>query len=305
MRVSEAFWEMAGPLLYSNIVIKRAQPMHKVVHGLPPMVPMEDPQPINRKTRLLSHVQQITVADHLCLSPWISSDRFPNLKTLLVLPYAHLYTSDWICGCSRSCPILSGFKPQKIVMHNSRTANPGIGTWPMGLHPLRVTCPTLTLVMNDIECAMGRLPHMNWISYHGVRWKHVKHIRFIVNRTPPWLDKIAERLPYPNRPRLTSQRLVEGMLSPLIAGSRVPLTFYVFQEMDKAYMTRVQETLPTALNKIPQRPLNPLPQYRPVPYTIKTLSDYITEGLEDELIWQELRYWREENQRRMENKEMV
>jgi hypothetical protein len=89
------------------------------------------------------------------------------------------------------------------------------------------------------------------------------------------------------------------MLSPLIAGSHVPLTIYLFQEMDEAYMTRVQETLPIALENIPQKQYNPLPRRPAVGYTIKTLSDYIAEGVEDELLWQELKYWREENQRRL------
>jgi hypothetical protein len=34
-------------------------------------------------------------------------------------------------------------------------------------------------------------------------------------------------------------------------------------------------------------------------YTIKTLFDYIDEGLEDEFFWQELQYWRGENRRRL------
>jgi hypothetical protein len=34
MRVSEAFWEMAGPLLYSNLIIKRTQPIIEIIQGL-------------------------------------------------------------------------------------------------------------------------------------------------------------------------------------------------------------------------------------------------------------------------------
>jgi hypothetical protein len=34
-------------------------------------------------------------------------------------------------------------------------------------------------------------------------------------------------------------------------------------------------------------------------YTIRTLSDYISEGLEDELLPEELEYWREQNQKRL------
>jgi hypothetical protein len=169
----------------------------------------------------------------------------------------------------------------------------------MNKHHIHVTCPSLTLVINEIDCALGKLPHLNWISYRGVDWQHVKEIRVIVNRTPPWLDRIAERVTCSKFPPLTSRRLVEGLLSPLIAGSHVPLTIYLFSEMDEAYITRVQETLPIALKDIPQKQFNPLPQRPPVAYTIKTLSDYIAEGAEDELLWQELKYWREEHQRRV------
>jgi hypothetical protein len=301
MRVSEAFWEMAGPLLYSNLIIKRAQPMIKIIQGLlvyvdedgnQDQVDLDDP-----KARLLSHVQQITVADHFCASGTpVHPGWFPNLKTLLVLPYAHPESSDWICGTDGSCPILKELRPRKIVIHNSRSAN---HTWPMNKHHIHVTCPSLTLVINEIDCVLGKLPYLNWISYRGVDWRYVKEIRVIVNRTPPWLDRIAERVTCPNFPHVTSQRLVEEMLSPLIAGSQVLLTIYLFQEMDEAYMTRVQETLPIALTNMPQKQFNPLPQRPPVTYTIKTLSDYIAEGVEDELLWQELKYWREENQRRM------
>jgi len=315
MRVSPAFHELAGPLLYSNIVIKRTQLMLKVILGLSQTYDGSDHHSTeqnseNRKAKLLSHVQQITVADHYCVAR-ISAGWFPNLKTLLILPYADTHSTDWICGDHGNCLVLNSVRPQKVVIHNSRTDQinskidriRGVPAWPMGRHPLRVTCPTLTLVINDIECGMGLLPSR--IRYKGVDWAYVKEIRVIVNRTPPWLDKIAERASYPDPPPLGSRRLAMRIIFPLVLAFIVPLKFYLFQDMDEVYLTSVQDTLAATLNNTTSTQGRDPQSEMKVPYTFNTLSDYITEGLEDELIWQELKYWREENQRRMENKEMV
>lgn len=315
MRVSPAFHELAGPPLYSNIVIKRTQLMLKVILGLSQTYDGSDHHSTeqnseNRKAKLLSHVQQITVADHYCVAR-ISAGWFPDLKTLLILPYADTHSTDWICGDHGNCLVLNSVRPQKVVIHNSRTDQinskidriRGVPAWPMGRHPLRVACPTLTLVINDIECALGLLP--SCIRYKGVDWAYVKEIRVIINRTPPWLDKIAERASYPDPPPLGSRRLAMSIILPLVLASIVPLKFYLFQDMDEVYLTSVQDTLAATLkNRTSTQGTHPPPQTK-VPYTIKTLADYIAEGLEDELLWQELKYWREVNKRRMENKEVI
>ena len=181
MRVSPAFHELAGPLLYSNIVIKRTQLMLKVILGLSQTYDgshSTEQNSENRKAKLLSHVQQITVADHYCVAR-ISAGWFPNLKTLLILPYADTHSTDWICGDHGNCLVLNSVRPQKVVIHNSRTDHINsnidrtrdVPAWPMGRHPSRVTCPTLTLVINDIECGMGLLSSR--IFYKGVDWAHV------------------------------------------------------------------------------------------------------------------------------------
>jgi len=89
------------------------------------------------------------------------------------------------------------------------------------------------------------------------------------------------------------------MLATLITGSKVPLTIYVFDyfEPSEPVMIPMQQRLETLLArsyKAEQSSGSTPTQSR---YTIKTLSDYIAEGHEDELLWQELQYWRELYQR--------
>jgi len=307
MRVSETFWELAGPLLYSNVIVNRRHPMSKVLEGLSVVVDENQdngflPHPDDPKGQLLSYVQQLTVIPHTCDWAPIYPGWFPNLKTLLILPYADHHSNSRLCETSGNrCPLLAGVLPEKVVIHNSRTDNQhgdDNSEWPMSLHRLAINAATLTLVINDVECSMDALP--DEITYRKVNWERVKDLRIIVNRTPDWLDKIAQRKAYGNAHIADTRRLAEGMLAPLIAASTAPLTIYLFQIMDKEQMIQLKGRLTKALNEsfpLPATVDPPSSQSRPS-YTLKTLSDYIAEGVEDELIWQELQYWREENRRR-------
>jgi len=96
-----------------------------------------------------------------------------------------------------------------------------------------------------------------------------------------------------------------SIILPLVLASILPLKFYLFQDMDEVYLTSVQDTLATRLADATRTQGPHLPPRTKLPYTIKTLADYIAEGSEDELLWQELKYWREENKRRMEIKEVI
>lgn len=92
----------------------------------------------------------------------------------------------------------------------------------------------------------------------------------------------------------------------------VPVTVYLFRDFrqqDDDDFETVKKVLAKDLARADKESLQrAMNQGRSAPptrkaYTVKTLSDYIPEGLEDEMIWQELKYWREENARRMKRDE--
>jgi len=306
MRASKTFYAIAGPLLYSNVIVKHMQPLSCALKGLR-VKTNEDgihvPKLGNRKAELLTHVQQLTIATHLCLWDAIGSGWFPNLKTVLIIPYADGHKNQTLCGKTNQCPILDAVRPNKIVIHNSRTGNrlprgEPQTEWPMPHHRLTVECPVLTLVFDEFIYRLAKLPRK--VNYRGVDWNRVKEIRIVVTgRLGQRLSKTGQRKYTPPSAYLDKKLRRVSMLATLITGSKVPLTIYVFDyfEPSEPVMIPMQQRLETLLArsyKAEQSSGSTPTQSR---YTIKTLSDYIAEGHEDELLWQELQYWRELYQR--------
>jgi hypothetical protein len=294
MRVSKQFYEVAGPLLYKKVVIKNrlAETMvgHRAVYRAPTKSRAAS---YNLKRHLLSLVEHLTIVTHTCGA---AEPYFPNVKTLLIIPYADDVTNEDLCQYSKRCSLLGGggMRLQKIVIHNSRAYAP----------PYMVACPILTLSLNE----GAGLRHLSrQVDVWGVHWRLVDQVRIIVSKLPAWLEFTAQMESGSER-IVDIQTLVTSVLVPAMASVPVPVTVYLFRDfegqgknkinevkhmLDKGLARADQQALQTAMNKG-----QPAPQPRKA-YTIKMLSDYIAEGLEDEFLWQELKYWREENDRRL------
>jgi hypothetical protein len=160
-------------------------------------------------------------------------------------------------------------------------------------HRLVVKCHVLTFVLDDFVYRMGELPDK--VLYPGVDWNEVKEIRIIVTgELNQRLSEIGQRkyTPATTYRYRTSRR--GRMLAALISGSKVPLTIYVFDfdepgDEEIISMRRRIERLLVRSYRAQERSGS---TYTHAEYTIKTLSDYMAEGLEDELLWQELLFWR-------------
>lgn len=168
-----------------------------------------------------------------------------------------------------------------------------------------VRCPVLTLFLDKGVQGVDALP---WeVAYHGVHWDYVKELRIIVTKLPAWLEKTAQRESSSER-IVDIQTLATKILAPVILPVPIPMTIYLFQDwqqhgagelermtpgLERESARRDEQALQRAISK-GDRPRPPRPGYK-----VKTLSYYIAEGLEDEMIWQELKYWREENARRL------
>jgi hypothetical protein len=125
MRVSKTFYDVAGPYLYSNVIIKDQQPMWSVLVGVKTAdknATRSRPAVANLKKQLLSFVQQLTVASHTChtygvftqsnmYNSMFPAELFGNLKTLLLIPYAECCDNEPLCGSATRCPILALARP--------------------------------------------------------------------------------------------------------------------------------------------------------------------------------------------------
>lgn len=294
-----------------QLIVKDPQPISNVLIGNS----MADHQLIatrrhpastgfNLKKRLLSLVQQLTIASHTCRGTSTSAETFPNLKTLLLIPTADCWESRLLCGDgSHHCPIVYSARPRKVVIHNSK---PSHYTWPMGRQDFSISCPTLTLALDETKCGPYGLPRRAY--FQGVHWEKVRELRIIVSKSPPWIGRIVPKVPCPSAV-IDIAQLATKLLAPLLEGRSVPITIYLFRDFEKR-----GESLSILTDKLDEeladrhqvasdfwwrqgRTFNGVA--RP-DYTIKGLGDYISEGVEDEFIWQELQYWRREYTKRTE-----
>ena len=294
MRVAKQFYEVAGPLLYKKVVIRNRLAEIMVGHNHIDRAPTQSrAASVNLKGHLLSLVEHLTIVTHTCGA---AEPHFPNVKTLLVMPYADDVENEALCQYANRCTILGGgwMRLQKIVIHNSRVKSPSY----------TVRCPFLTLSLDEEQ---GVRPLARRIDYRGVDWERVRQVRIIVSKLPAWLEFAAQR-ESESGGIVDIQALATSILVPAMAPVPVPMTVYLFRELQKADdndLKMLKQLLRKGLARFDKEARyrakkkgEPVPQPRKA-YTIKFLSDYIGEGLEDEFIWQELKYWREENDRRL------
>jgi hypothetical protein len=93
------------------------------------------------------------------------------------------------------------------------------------------------------------------------------------------------------------------VMAPIVALGSTKITIYLFRQLDSASMDALTAAIEVDLSQRQKAAGLDLVQEGRPRYTIKTLSDYISEGLKDELLPEELEYWREQNQKRLAEKE--
>lgn len=216
---------------------------------------------VNLKTTLLSYIQQLTIVSHTCniststsnflrsseyFHDQIPVESFDDVKTLVVIPYAACHETERLCSDLYACLILSRFRAQKLVIHNSRFSIWRMSNWPMCESGLPVGYSTLTLVLDETDCHV-----IDWERQGRQRMSlggDLQHLRVIVNKTPAWLDKIAQRETC-STTVIDKQRLASAVLAPSIADATrsMTVTIYLFHEFDD-YKTEVAE-IKQALNR--------------------------------------------------------
>ena len=311
MRVSKTFYQVAGPFLYRNIVFNTNPSISSVLVGNS-IVNRDGAQDrvaaIDLKKTLVSLIKQVTIREHRC-----SRDAFAGpllrIPTLLVVPRASCDDSHHLCMGRLSCPTIAKIRPQKVVLHNTRVRDyaetPDMDEVILEHFPFTVRCPTVTLVLDEMGCdnvTLEREAH-----YPQVNLDLLKELR-ILQDTPDWLDEIAQRSTCSSDEEFTIKRLVLRILvpvmAPIIPSDSIKITIYLFRQLDAASIDALTAAIEADLsNRLKAAGLYLVQERRPE-YTIKTLSDYISEGLEDELLPEELNHWREENQKRLAEKEV-
>jgi hypothetical protein len=300
MQVSSGFYELSFKLLYHNAIVKGTNGMSKLLAQHPPS---GDEVSESHKPKLLTWVEQLTLFTHTCRRMTFSADSLPNLETILIIPRATCRHADWICNRA-SCPILEGARADKMVFHNSRrnyvrrdweTAN-----WPLGVRVFDVWCSTLTLVIDEaepfgnIDARFQRERFEGSSARGGNGEPDADEVRIIVlSPTPDWLNQIAQRSTC-QCDTASIDVLAIHILAPLIQTNTRPITIYMFRPLDPHgdFLEELDEAIFRELRGMY------LADDDPKVYSLKTLADYISEGVQDELLPEELKYWREENERR-------
>jgi len=202
------------------------------------------------------------------------------------------------CADKVYCPILQESRPEKVVIYNSRYPWTGpADEWPMYYHELVVASPKLTWIVDETHFGSGL----------GIECNNVDEVRIIICKTPSWLDKRAGRETVSDQV-VDLRCLVNKVILPFLKHSHLnaaPATIYLFRAGENeryGISLAVDWALEDECGLDPEiaRMFGTHYVAPPKPiYTIKTLNDYIEEGVEDELLEEELQYWREENARRV------
>ena len=252
---------------------------------------------VNLKSTALSAVQQITVFKHSCKRSSFTSDTFPNLKTLLIVPHLDSVEERW-CAARDLCPILRKARPEKVVIYDGRYQwTKSTAQWPMYFHYYLVTSPTLTWIVDETD--FGCKP--DWDGFK-IRCENLKEARLIIRKKPPRFDRIARRDTVSSD---SVMKLFYKMIAPFLLlrhCTSVTKTIYLFRVKAKE-LDHIKQAIGQWLDGVypyvaQRHSVSSLESLKSA-YTIKTLDDYIKEGVEDELLEEELQYWREENARRM------
>ena len=307
MRVSSEFYKVASKRLYKNVIVKGTNGMSKV---LAEHRPAANDDTLSSKPALLSTVQQVTVLTHTCRPSSCDADSLPDIRTLLIIPRATCQRAKWFCN-RISCPIISNSRPEKVVFHNARRnykkwgdkwsrGNEETAYWPLGVHVLDVKCTTLTMVIDEAKPTGG----IDW-RYQLERYEGIEHgwlsrpdadnVRIVVlSQTPAELDKIAQRAHC--KCAVTDTFILATHILAQIIRDIEGVNVYLFRDFDPkgGFLDELDVAIRHELSM-----LNVRPEDQPGTHFLKTLADYISEGVEDELLPAELQYWREENERRL------
>jgi hypothetical protein len=314
MRVSKTFYQVAGPLLYSNIVVNAKHSITPVLVGN--SVVHRDATPeqaaaANLKNGLLSLIKLVTIFEHGCSREAFTGPLL-RIPTLLVVPRASCDDSHHLCLGRLSCPIIAKIRPQKVVLHNTRVRDyaeaPNMDEIISKHFPFTARCPTLTLVLDEMGCDDVTLERE--ASYPQVNLDFLKEMRVIVHKTPKWLDRIAQRSTCSLEEATSTiaelaSQMLGPVITPIVALGSLAITIYLFRQLDPASTSALTAAIEADLSKRQQAAGPDLVQEGRPRYTIKTLSDYISEGLDDELLPEELEYWREQKQKRLAEGEAV
>jgi len=306
MRVSKTFYQVAGPLLYSNIIVNTNRSISPVLIGNSIVNrdgTQEQGAAFNLKSSLLSLIKHVTIGEHGC-----SRDAFAGpllrIPTLLVVPRASCADIHYLCSSRLSCPTIAKIRPQKVVLHHTRLRDfdrvYGLDSLAKQV-PFTTRCPTLTLVLDETGCGGAWLDHE--ASYRQVNLDFLREMRVIVHKTPKWLDRIAQRSTCSLEEATSTivelaSQMLGPVIAPIVALGSVAITIYLFRQIDSTSTDALTSAIEADLDKRPKPAGSDLEEGRPR-CTIKTLSDYISEGLEDELLPEELKYWREQSRMRM------
>jgi hypothetical protein len=149
-----------------------------------------------------------------------------------------------------------------------------------------------------------------YASYDGVDWNQVQELRIVVSIRPPAIGR-GPIIPCPADTMELSQ-LATDLLAPLLAKVPVPITVYLFRDfeqfgesmgsLEKILKKDLAERYKATVGDYARRGKRYDGKPRP-DYTIKRLGDYVSEGVEDELLCEDLQFWREENGRRKDQAE--
>lgn len=273
MQVSKEFYQVAGPLLYSDVIIKGEHSMSKVLVGhdnVDHEATRYRREVVNTKSEWLNMVRQITLFHHTCKRSSFHNTTLPNLQTLIIYPPAASDKDQWVCGNRSRCPILAQTRPRKVVIHNSGNFwdPPHRLSWPLCVRPFEITSATLTLVLD------GTMPawtdHYHWYAppcWSGLRKDILEEIRVIVPcKTLAWLDRVADR-EGKNRAFADLKDSLRQLLARLMVGFRVPFRIYIFHTLCEGFMNESELAINLVLDGYRS-------DMRPT-YSIGSLSDYI------------------------------
>jgi hypothetical protein len=186
------------------------------------------------------------------------------------------------------CPILAKSRPEKLVIHARRRDGQGDIVWPVHIGPLVLNCSIFTLVFDETDILAGKRD----VFYTGLNCKIPEEIRLILTRKQDHYDDMDwGSVPATFMRDLLS--LVDMTILPLLDRINVPLTVYFFRPVGPgqehlASLRLILEDVLSARHLM----FGGRDASKPV-CTIRTLSDYIEGGCEDEFPPDELHYWRE------------
>lgn len=261
--------------------------------------------------RLDTHRKLITLNGHSCKQSSFTLDTCPNLKTLLIVPKAsHTSGAQW-CRGRAYCPILQRARPEKVVIHSNQMRTPEWQRdWSIFYHRLALSCPIVTVIFNESDLDT-KFPINAWFRrprYDDVEWRYAKEIRLILLERPTRVDNSAGRKLSLWEIQQQFRQLAHSILLPLFELAVVPVTAYLFRPFgtETGRLDLLHDILDTALVEQNQANIDlglssggqMGDKRKTLFHTLKTLNEYIEEGWEDELLAEELQYWRKENKRR-------